>query len=295
MNKKAIALTLSLLSWPLLASPNSAVLQNSDAQNLVDNANQINSSNSSGASSFVDQFRSNEQSSSDIQLDPNMVKEAQALISTSQSRINAVDVQQKAKAFVTDSEKFVGQQTFSASNSDKPLVNGINIGDLIAQYKNPYQEKENPTEGKELPTLMVFISSSMPEQALRDLAIQTKKADGIMVINGFVGGKLSSTIEFLKPYIEETEVMINIDPTMFELFKVTSVPEIIVTTEPLTPCTPDKGGCEYVVPKHDRIKGNVTLYYALEQFSWDGVTSTTSLDHLGKLQAGQWNNAYEQK
>lgn len=292
--KPKLFVILSLASWPLLASSDIAVLQTSDADQVINQATQSSSVQHSSATQLVDQFRDEESDSQEIKLDEKMALEAQAMIDMATQRMNDASVQQEAKALVAQSESFVGQTAFEHNNSPKTLTNGIDIGALIAQYKNPFQEKADPTGGKKLSTLMVFVSASMPESMIIEMAHQTKKAGGHMMLNGFIGGKLSSTIAYMYKVFEQTGVIIDIDPNMFELFKVTSVPQIIVTSEPLKPCSPDQSECEYILPTHDRIKGNVTLYYALEQFGWYGQTSATALDHLSQLQSEQWNVSGDQ-
>lgn len=290
MTLRDIWLTLAVLAGPSWASSELAPTQD-DAQVLVDQANTGNSNDVSG---FVGQFYTGHEVQGQLVLDAEALKQAEALIDVSENKMNDPLIKQQAKALVSQSERYVGRQKYEDSNlAPSELTNGIDIGALIAKHKNPFQEKEDPTGGKKLPTLMVFISASLSPELLHELAIQTKKAGGVMVLNGFIDGKLSNTILYMKKLIEDTEVMINIDPTMFELYQVKSVPEIIVTSEPLKPCSPDKNKCEYIVPTHDRMKGNVTLYYALEQFSWEGDASSTALEHLGKLQSGQWNTPNE--
>lgn len=292
---KIQVLTLAFLfaSFNVLATvEKDAVLQNQAAEAIINDASQASQGAQGQANQFIEEFKSDDEAMP-LKLDAEMVKQAQQLIDQTQVKLSDPELKSQAQALVNQSESFVGKKTFDLPAQTGVLANGIDIGQLIAQYKNPYQEKESPTEGKELPTLMVFISSSMPNTMLMDLAEQTKKAGGVMVLNGFIDSKLSNTILYMKQIIDETEVMINIDPNMFELFKVKSVPEIVVTSEPLKPCSPDQGQCEYQIPTHDRMKGNVTLYYALEQFSWSGDTSSTALEHLSLLQSEQWNNSDE--
>lgn len=294
MKIQVIILAFLLASFNVLATAEKdAVLQNQAAEAIINDASEASQGFQGQANQFIEAFKSDDEVMP-LKLDAEMVKQAQQLIDQTQVKLSDPGLKSQAQALVKESESFVGKKTFDLPAQTGALANGIDIGQLIAQYKNPYQEKESPTEGKELPTLMVFISSSIPDSMLLELAKQTKKAGGVMVLNGFIDGKLSNTILYMKQIIDETAVMINIDPNMFELFKVKSVPEIVVTSEPLKPCSPDQGQCEYQIPKHDRMKGNVTLYYALEQMSWSGDSSSAALEHLSQLQSDQWDAANEQ-
>ncbi|RZQ33252.1 type-F conjugative transfer system pilin assembly protein TrbC [Vibrio vulnificus] len=287
MKQKLLIISL-MASWSVMASSNIAVLQ-SNADEVINKANKNSQQQTSSALNLVEQHKYNDGEKDELKLDESTLSDAQKMIDIATERMNATSVQREAKDLVTQAETFAGSSVFESNPSASVLTNGIDIGALIAQYKNPYQEKADPTGGKKLSTLMVFVSSSMPESMLIEMATQTQKAGGHMMLNGFIGGKLSSTISFMMNVFQETGVIIDIDPNMFELFKVTSVPQIIVTSEPLKPCSPDQAECEYVLPTHDRMRGNVTLYYALEQFSWNGQASATALEHLGQLQSEQWN------
>ncbi|HAS6231020.1 TPA: type-F conjugative transfer system pilin assembly protein TrbC [Vibrio vulnificus] len=287
MKQKLLIISL-MASWSVMASSNIAVLQ-SNADEVINKANKNSQQQTSSALNLVEQHKYNDGEKDELKLDELALSDAQKMIDLATERMNATSVQREAKDLVTQAETFAGSSVFESNPSASVLTNGIDIGALIAQYKNPYQEKADPTGGKKLSTLMVFVSSSMPESMLIEMAMQTQKAGGHMMLNGFIGGKLSSTISFMMNVFQETGVIIDIDPNMFELFKVTSVPQIIVTSEPLKPCSPDQAECEYVLPTHDRMRGNVTLYYALEQFSWNGQASATALEHLGQLQSEQWN------
>jgi type-F conjugative transfer system pilin assembly protein TrbC len=215
---------------------------------------------------------------------------AESLIKTTNARMQDKDLKKDAKGLVTRSEKFVGQTQFEAPDSSlDSLENGIDLGKLVAQYKNPLQSKEE-REGNPLPSLMVFISLSMPDSLLEPLARQTAQAGGVLVINGFVNGNVSNTIHAMQELLEKTGVQVQINPNMFKLFEVKTVPEIVVTKDTLKPCYPGDGECTYKLPIHDRMRGNVTLYYALEQFSFNGDAQDKALEHLARLQSPQWSD-----
>ncbi|PRQ65184.1 type-F conjugative transfer system pilin assembly protein TrbC [Vibrio mediterranei] len=222
------------------------------------------------------------------------MQEAQQLIDTSNRTLGISGLMESAQELVSTSEslspKLNGSNRLQLSLENS---NGIDLDALIANYSSPLKQKTEDQTSTPLPSLMVFVSSSMPSTLMAPLAKQTVAAKGSMVLNGFIGGKLSTTVTFMNDLIQETGVHIIIDPTMYELFDVKSVPTILVTNEPLKPCNPDNGACNRQQPVHDRIKGNVTLYHALEQFAWHGDTANNALEHLNALNASGWESINE--
>jgi conjugal transfer pilus assembly protein TrbC len=100
------------------------------------------------------------------------------------------------------------------------------------------------------PQFMVFVSTSMPEQALKDQQFAS----------------------------------IGIDPRLFRAFDVTAVPTMVVSSSDFTPC--DGLTCKTTPPPFDRIEGNVTVRYALETFAGKNgpgaLVARTALANLGR-------------
>ncbi|MDC0857582.1 type-F conjugative transfer system pilin assembly protein TrbC [Rickettsiales bacterium] len=130
--------------------------------------------------------------------------------------------------------------------------------------------------------LMVFVSSSMPQESLIQYADQVSKSGGVMVVRGFINGSMTNTVKFIKSLSEEGTRAI-IDPNVFRLFDIRQVPEVIVISNQNN-CI--NGKCEQT-PLHDRIRGNVSLEYALEKISKEGdfakVEAKKFLTNLRKI------------
>ena len=145
--------------------------------------------------------------------------------------------------------------------------------DSIAKLLNNYRFK--PTDiGKNQITnypLMIFVSASIPRASLKDLMIQARQSGGVMVFRGLIGGTLKNTQQFLGELAKENVSAI-IDPRLFEIFNVELVPTFVVLASPVQDC--EEVNCNFT-PIHDRITGNITLNYALEQFT-DGRGDTKS-------------------
>jgi type-F conjugative transfer system pilin assembly protein TrbC len=125
--------------------------------------------------------------------------------------------------------------------------------------------------------LYIFVSFSLGEKALLNLAHEAKKYGAILVLRGFKEGSYKRTVQALQKIILETGQGIIIDPELFTLFSVSSVPTFILT-KPFSPNTFERTA----TPLHDRMQGHVTLKYALETFAKEGDLQTEATDFLEK-------------
>lgn len=71
---------------------------------------------------------------------------------------------------------------------------------------------------------VVFVSASMPVEALKHLGKQAKQIGAVLVIKGFVKGTLKATASL----VDEINFPLEIDPKLFEKFNVQHVPTIMV-------------------------------------------------------------------
>jgi len=114
--------------------------------------------------------------------------------------------------------------------------------------------------------LMIFISSSMPKTSLRNLAIEAKRVGAILVLRGLVNDSFKQSVQYIKSLNDEGVGAI-IDPHSYKLFDIKHVPTFVAISEDNT-CHP-----KICTPTHDKISGNISLKYALEQLKKDGVYS----------------------
>lgn len=144
---------------------------------------------------------------------------------------------------------------------------GVNIPDKAQRSEQIAEAKDN------LPSLLVFVSYSMPESVLQAWHRQATRAGGALVMQGLVAD------DFQQTFAKSTEVFGTlggylIDPTLFRMFAIEQVPAVVVLQRPIEACfTP---GCALVPPPHDKIGGNITLQYALETFAEEGETQAQS-------------------
>lgn len=136
------------------------------------------------------------------------------------------------------------------------------------------------------PQFMVFVSTSMPEQALKRIIADTSAAGGVVVFRGFPGNSGKAFIAALSRVVEKDQqfASIGIDPRLFRAFDVTAVPTMVVSSSDFTPC--DGLTCKTTPPPFDRIEGNVTVRYALETFTGENgpgaLVARTALANLGR-------------
>jgi len=108
--------------------------------------------------------------------------------------------------------------------------------------------------------VIVFVSLGMPDNSLKQLAIEAEKTKARLVIRGLLDNSFKTTMTRL----QELKIPVEIDPTLFELFEVERVPTFIRCKR--TPEGAIKAG-------HDRISGNIFISDALEKFDRFGEST----------------------
>jgi len=116
-------------------------------------------------------------------------------------------------------------------------------------------ELEGREESVRYPKLLVFVSFSIPLETLKAIGSQVNKVGGKLVFRGLINGSFKETIEKLKELQEE----VIIDPPLFETFNVKNVPTFVLRQE--------RSMISLETGAYDRLQGNVSLHYALEQFA----------------------------
>lgn len=125
-----------------------------------------------------------------------------------------------------------------------------------SQKISTYTKRENPSPHH----LLVFVSSSMPKETLKTLMQEAQKVGGVLVLRGLVLDSFKKTATF----VQDIGKGLWIDPTLFEAYAITIVPTFVVTQIPFQK--------EGYYASYDKISGNITLSYALEQLALKGET-----------------------
>lgn len=136
--------------------------------------------------------------------------------------------------------------------------------------------------------VFLLASFSMPAPALRAMMVEASSFDVPILFRGFVNNSVFETqAAFTEVFGEEADVVgFGIDPTLFTRFEVETVPQVIVTSEPLDVC--ETSGCEGdTAPKHDRVAGNIPLKAALEIIArGDGDAAEAAFQTLAMSELG---------
>jgi conjugal transfer pilus assembly protein TrbC len=111
----------------------------------------------------------------------------------------------------------------------------------------------------------IFVSLSLGEKALLNLTIDAKRYGATLVLRGFKAGSYVKTVHALQKIIQETGQGLIIDPELFTLFAVQTVPTFVLS-KPFHLNASER----IQTPLHDRIQGHVSPKYTLETFAKEG-------------------------
>lgn len=111
----------------------------------------------------------------------------------------------------------------------------------------------------------IFVSLSLGEKALLNLAIDVKRYGATLVLRGFKAGSYVKTVHALQKIIEKTGQGFIIDPELFTLFAIQAIPTFVLS-KPFHLNASER----IQTPLHDQIQGHVSPQYALETFTKKG-------------------------
>ena len=121
------------------------------------------------------------------------------------------------------------------------------------------------------PTLIVFISSSIPRASLKNYALEAKKYENIVFL---MRGLVSSSFISTKDFVLSVDGSVQIQEDAFDNYKVLVVPTIVLAKE-------DENG----KLTFDKVSGNISIFSALELFAQDGDMSIEAKSILAKTNA----------
>jgi conjugal transfer pilus assembly protein TrbC len=140
--------------------------------------------------------------------------------------------------------------------------------DLEAVAKG-YEAMGRPTPGSSLgqhePTLLVFVSFSIPQNALARLVEQASRAGATLILRGLVDGSLRETASRVHAQIGQRRVAFQIDPQAFDRFSVTTTPTFVLVKRGALPQPCAAGTC-FPPSQFVSAAGDVSIDYALEFF-----------------------------
>ena len=113
------------------------------------------------------------------------------------------------------------------------------------------------------PTLLVFVSFTLPEATLARLVEQAAEAQATLVLRGLVNGSLTQTVARAQSLIGSRQVALLIDPLAFDRFGVTQVPSFVLLRRGVEAHSCEAGSC-FAEDAFVRAAGDVSVRYALE-------------------------------
>lgn len=133
----------------------------------------------------------------------------------------------------------------------------------LAKIAESYRQLPAATaKSADTPELMVFVSFSMPKEALERIVLQSEKSGAVLVLRGLKGNSLTRMGEELASLVGKRNVTAIIHPPAFKQFKVTQVPALVLA-RPSQATKIREDGCASPA-SFIKIDGDVTQDYALD-------------------------------
>lgn len=124
------------------------------------------------------------------------------------------------------------------------------------------QQREASQRSKKQPRALYFVSFSIPEEGLVRMLPEARALDIPAVVNGLIDNDMRKTAEAVFRLTREKNTGgVQIDPTQFARFGITTVPALVVTCGEST---------------YDLVRGNIRLREALERVASDGDCAATA-------------------
>lgn len=112
------------------------------------------------------------------------------------------------------------------------------------------------------PTLLVFVSFSMPDPALERLVDQAARSGATLLLRGLVEDSLQKTVARVQRVIGQRKVGFQIDPQAFDRFTITATPSFVLIKDQSVP-TPCAAGTCFATDSYALTAGDVSIDYAL--------------------------------
>jgi conjugal transfer pilus assembly protein TrbC len=215
------------------------------------------------------------------------------------------EMQKLKNSEMADEGKALGREMLK--DKDRYIDGAIAIleRDDLRDMRESAKMSESCVDSEQLgnPTIYIFVSSSMPEQTLKNYADTVAKlaGDGIMVLNGTIGDpqNLKPTLNFItklncgktldelqKNYEQCNVSQVDINPLLFRIFNVREVPAIVWSNISYAELLGMANMGESLNSnQYGLIYGDMSVEHALERFS----RSTLKIDtkpYMQKLKPG---------
>ncbi len=174
----------------------------------------------------------------------------------------------------------IDQALTRGTEGNGPVLAGESMAPAVAQGLSG--------AGANTAEVLVFMSLAVPEPSWRQWSRQAARIGAPMLLRGVAEGGLTATVNRIAARRADDGAGAGIDPRMFRLFRIGSVPAVAVVPGGVPPCT--SPGCSSdAAPPHDLVTGNVGLAGALEAIASEGGPGReTATRHLAVLR-GEMN------
>lgn len=202
-------------------------------------------------------------------LAPVVTDEDIARAAKSQPVITDKDIEQAAKRHRMPSEAELGRVPIQATPKVDALPQPMTRRPVdLGAVARGYEAMSQPGAAASLnagPSLLVFVSFSIPAGALSRLVDQADRTGATLVIRGFTNGSLQQTVARTQRLIGQRKVGFQIDPQAFDRFAVSAVPTFVLLRAGAMP-EPCAAGTCFPTASYVSVAGDVSLDYALEFF-----------------------------
>lgn len=152
-----------------------------------------------------------------------------------------------------------GQAMPNTESLPQPGAKAPDIESIARKFQSI--KKYSPTAGTGQPDLLIFVSFSMPREALAQTIEQAERAGGTLVFRGLKGDSMKRMGEEVRALIGERNVSVVIHPPAFQQFSIRQVPAVVIANARAGSVMED--GCSKP-ETFAKVTGDVTLNFALD-------------------------------
>ena len=152
-----------------------------------------------------------------------------------------------------------GQNMPKTERLPQPGAKAFDIEMIARKYQS--MKSPSPAAGTGNVDLLIFVSFSMPREALVRTIEQAERAGGTLVFRGLKGDSMKRMGEEVRALIGERNVSVAIHPPAFQQFSIRQVPAVVIANAKAGSVMED--GCSKP-ETFVKVTGDVTLNFALD-------------------------------
>jgi len=152
-----------------------------------------------------------------------------------------------------------GQAMPNTERLPKPAAKAPDIESIAQKFQS--LKKSYPSAPTGQPDLLIFVSFSMPSEALVRTMEQAELAGGTLVFRGLKGDSMKRMGEEVRALIGDRNVSVAIHPPAFQQFSIRQVPAVVIANPKAGSVMED--GCS-LPETFAKVTGDVTLDFALD-------------------------------